>query len=371
MKINQKIIQKTPPRIGFINSGGDCPGLNTVMDAIVRILSDEYEILGFYKGFEGLLSKEYLSLTKEFTDQNKFLGGTILKSVNKGNFAIKAGLMGEITSLDPKIIQQTKQNYDDLGLEALVVLGGDGSLSVALELMKTGINIVAVPKSIDNDLSGTDFTFGFQTAVNTATDSFDRLQTTATSHDRVMILELMGRHTGWITLFSGLSGGADIILIPEIKFSYEKILKFIKNRIKKGKNSTLIAISEGATSVNKNIITKEIGAKSSETTLGGIGEDLASFLNKSKDSKIEARSTSLGHIQRGGSPVAFDRILSRMLGTKAANLIRQKRYGEMASYKDGKISSTKILEAAAKTKLINPDHELIKVAKNLGVYFGD
>jgi ATP-dependent phosphofructokinase / diphosphate-dependent phosphofructokinase len=371
MKINQNSIHKKLPKIGFINSGGDCPGLNTVMDAVVRILSDEYEILGFYKGFEGLLAKKYLSLTKDFTDQNKFLGGTILKSVNKGNFAIKTGLMGEIINLDPKIIQQTKQNYDDLGLEALVVLGGDGSLSVALELMKVGINIVAVPKSIDNDLSGTDFTFGFQTAVNTATDSFDRLQTTAMSHDRVMILELMGRHAGWITLFSGLSGGADIILIPEIKFSYAKILEFIKNRIKNGKNSTLIAVSEGAISLDKVIITKDIGAKSSETTLGGIGEDLASFLNKSKESQIEARSTSLGHIQRGGSPVAFDRILSRMLGVKAANLIKQKKYGEMSCYKDGKVNSIKIIDAAAKTKLINPDHELIKTAKSLGIYFGD
>lgn len=359
------------PRIGFINSGGDCPGLNTVMDTVVKILSPKYEILGFYKGFEGLLAANYLTLTPEISNQNKFLGGTILKSVNKGNFAIKTGLMGQTANLDPKVIAKTKENYDKLGLEALVVLGGDGSLSVATELIKVGINIIAVPKSIDNDLSETDFTFGFQTAVHIATDALDRLETTARSHDRVMILELMGRHAGWITLYSGIAGGADMILIPEIEFSYQKILEFLKNRIKSGKTSTLIAVSEGAASLDRNITTKNIGSSSSETALGGIGENLATYLNNFHEFEIEARSTSLGHIQRGGSPVAFDRVLSISLGAKAAELIIQKNYGRMASYTNGQVCSVEIAKAVNKTKLVDPQSELIRMARNIGISFGD
>jgi 6-phosphofructokinase 1 len=352
-------------RIGFLNSGGDCPGLNTVMDAVVRSLSNEYEILGFYKGFEGIFNKEYKILTPDFTARYRFMGGTLLKSVNRGHFAVKVGL-GKTESLATEVVQKTVKNYYEMGLEGLIAVGGDGTLTVAKQLSDAGLNIIAVPKSIDNDLDGTDFTFGFQTAVSIASESLDRLETTGYSHDRVMILEVMGRNAGWIGLFSGIAGGANVILIPEIPFSMQKVYEFLEKR---PKQNALVVISEGVKPVDGEIVTKDIGGLSSETLLGGIGEQLAKFLNQKPN--IEARSTALGHIQRGGSPVAFDRILSRLYGAHAAELFRQKKFGYMAAYADGKITEVKIEEAVSKLKTVDPFGKTVKMARDMGIYFGD
>jgi 6-phosphofructokinase 1 len=358
-------------KIGIINSGGDCPGLNTVIDAVVKSLKfefDEVEILGFYKGFEGLLEKKYIELTPEVTSPYKFEGGTFLKSVNKGNFATKQGL-GKKRIIPEEIIQTTVNNYKDLGLDCLVVLGGDGTMSIISALEEHGLEVIGVPKSIDNDLLNTDFTFGFYTAVEIATEALDRLETTAYSHDRVMILEVMGRNAGWISLFSGLAGGANIILIPEIPFEYKNILDFIKQRNQKGKQNTLIVVAEGASAKDEEVTLKNNFGESSESLLGGVGEKLEKILNK--ESGIEARSTVLGHIQRGGSPTSFDRVISRNMGVHATNLIKQGKFGNMVIFKDGKIQEEEISKCVNRLKLVDPKSTEVQTARKIGVCFGD
>jgi 6-phosphofructokinase 1 len=353
-------------KIGFINSGGDCPGLNTVMDAVVRSLHGEYEILGFKKGYEGLLEKDYIQLTPDLTSVYKFQGGTLLKSTNHGNFAVKFGV-NQTASLDPEIIKKTVENYKELNLEGLITLGGDGSLAIAEILSNHGINIVAVPKSIDNDLFGTDFTFGFQTAVSIASDALDRLETTAYSHDRVMILEVMGRNAGWIALFSGIAGGANMILIPEIPFSKDKVYNFLKKRHKK---NAVIVIAEGAKAIDDELVLKNFQNKGkSESLLGGVGEQLAIYLNSFEG--IEVRSTALGHIQRGGSPSPMDRVLSRLYGVYAANLFKQKKFSRMVAYTSGVITDIPISTAISKIKNVDPNGDVVNMAKNMGINFGD
>ncbi len=353
------------PRIGFLNSGGDCPGLNTVMDAVVKSLYPDYEIYGFYRGWEGLLDKDYKILTPDFTTQFKFMGGTILKSVNKGNFAVKVGLGGEI-NLASEIIQKTVNNYKELGLEGIIALGGDGSLTVAKQLQEHGIKIIAVPKSIDNDLMETDFTFGFQTAVSIATEALDRLETTGYSHDRIMILEVMGRNAGWVALYSGIAGGANVILIPEIPFRTDDVYKFLNNR---GKKNALIVVAEGAKTKNGKIYTKDASGNNCEVRLGGVGESLSEYFNQFED--VEARSTALGHVQRGGSPVAIDRILSRLYGAYAAELMKQRKFGQMVAYAEGKIKDVSIESAVAKLKTVSPICHEVRLARTQGIYFGD
>lgn len=357
-----------PRRIGIINSGGDCPGLNTVIDALVKSLSPEYEILGFYKGFEGLLDLKYIQLEPEYTSVLRFQGGTFLKSVNKGNFAGKTG-NGEFRQIDAEILSQTVKNYTDLELEALVVLGGDGTMSTAVQFQNAGVNIIAVPKSIDNDLEGTDFTFGFNTAVEITSEALDRISTTAKSHDRIMILEVMGRHTGWIALYSGLSGGADMILIPEIPFDPQKILEFFRQKYSSGHTYGLIVVAEGAFDISGQITTKNFGSKASEVSMGGIGEHIEILLNSQPD--LEARCTVLGHLQRGGSPNSWDRILSRSYGAYAGTMVRNNRYGYMVGYINGSFTETRLEDCINNLKKVNPDGNFVRRARELGVSFGD
>jgi 6-phosphofructokinase 1 len=354
-------------RVGIINGGGDCPGLNTVIDSVVRVLYPDYEVLGFMRGFEGLLRKQYISLTPRYTGQYKFEGGTFLKTVNKGSFAAKTG-GGDENVIDENIINETVKHYEGFELEGLICLGGDGSMSAAQQLIDRGLNIVGVPKSIDNDLTGTDFTFGFQTAVEIATEALDRLNTTAYSHDRVMILEVMGRNAGWIGLYSGIAGGANVILIPELEFDIEMVKQHIKDRTLQGQKSALIVVSEGAIPKNGEVVTKNSG-HASEILLGGISHQIEAALNE--DPEIESRATILGHIQRGGSPCGFDRLLSRSLGSHAAHLFMQKNFGQLVTYKAGQIGSCSIKDAIAQIKRIENDSSLIKMAKGMGISFGD
>jgi 6-phosphofructokinase 1 len=354
-------------RIGILTGGGDCPGLNTVLDSLVKSLASDYEIIGFYKGFEGLYNNSYTILDANFTNQFKFLGGTILKTVNKGHFSAKTG-DGLTNEIDQEIINQTKQNYLKLNLEALIVLGGDGSLSAAYQLQQNGLNIIGVPKSIDNDVMGTDTTFGFLTAVQIAVEALDRLETTARSHERVMVLEVMGRNSGWIGLHSGIAGGANIILIPEIVFDYKKILEVIQKRYKNGKTNTLIVVSEGATSMDENKSYSNSGGQSSENLLGGIGEKITLFLNQNG---LDARSTRLGHIQRGGSPLSMDRLLSIQMGVYAAKLVEEKIYGQLVCYNSGQMGYKHLVDCISKLKLVDPNGELVLQAKKIGISFGN
>lgn len=351
-------------KVGIITGGGDCPGLNTVIDSVVKGLDQECEIFGFFKSFEGVLNKDYTILTRSNTNPHKFQGGTILKSVNNGHFPGKVGT-NLVSGIKPEILEKTIYNYHELGLDGLIVLGGDGSLSVANEFSEHGLKIIGVPKSIDNDLLGTEFTFGFWTAVEIATESLDRLETTAYSHDRVMILEVMGRNAGWIGLYSGLAGGANVILLPEIAFRLENIHKFLQKRLKP---NALIVVSEGAKLEGKGQVHKNSGGKSSEALLGGIGDEIASFLNKQG---FDARCTRLGHVQRGGTPNSIDRILSRQYGSFAAELFLKGKFGSMVGYENGEFVEKKLSECVVKLKQVDPSSQTVELAKKMGVYFGD
>jgi len=355
-------------KIGIVNSGGDCPGLNTVIDAVVQSLSPEYEVYGFYRGFEGLHANNYSLLEPNFTKDRRFDGGTFLKSVNKGHFAGKTGT-GDLNQINPKLLQEAAQNYHNLGLEALVVLGGDGSMATACQFLNYGINLIGVPKSIDNDLMGTDFTFGFNTAVEIVSEALDRIATTAKSHDRIMILEVMGRHAGWISLYSGLSGGADMILIPEIPFTDQLVVDFFKARYAAGQTSGLVVVSEGAKNQNGKVLTKNLGSQSSEIKLGGIGQYIEELLNSQPE--LEARCTVLGHTQRGGGPNSTDRILSRSYGAFAGQMVRERRYSQMVGFVDGVFGSSPIENSLKEIKLVDPQGDFVARARQLGVSFGD
>ncbi len=358
------------PKVGIINGGGDCPGLNAVIDAIVEVLDPEYEIIGFYRGFEGMLSRDHITLTPAMTTRYRFQGGTFLKTVNKGHFSSKVG-HGTRRDIPDDILDKAMHTYRDLGLEGGIALGGDGTMAIAHQLSQKGMNVVGVPKSIDHDLVGTDFTFGFQTAIEIATESLDRLRTTAFSHDRVMILEVMGRNAGWIGLYSGIAGGADIILIPEIPFSWDVVTDYIASKSHEGRKDLLVVVSEGARSYDAEVITKETGGteKVGEAHLGGIGEHIAYRLNQ--DATIEARATILGHLQRGGSPSGFDRVLSRGFGARAAMLFKQRSYGHMVTYHQGHFQDVAIVDAVADIKHVEGVNQLISIGRDMGVCFGD
>ncbi len=355
-------------RVGIVNSGGDCPGLNRVIDAVVRTLDHKYEVLGFIKGFEGLLFNDYLVLNRHLTAEHRWMGGTFLKSTNKGHFPGKIRT-GADKEHDIEAIMKAKKNYDDLGLEGLIVLGGDGTLLIANNLENYGFKCVGIPKSIDNDLSETDYTFGFFSAVETAASAIVNLYFTTVSHDRVTIVELMGRETGWITLFSGIAGSANAILIPEIPFSFENVLKHLNELYASGHTHATIAISEGVEPTDFHQVKAKIGSKSAEATLGGISQHLAAYINM--HSNLEARNVVLGHLQRGGLPSGFDQVISMQLGAVGAKLFSEGKYGYMSAIKNNMVVEVKISDAVEKLKAVNPNSQLVQLAKQTGIYFGE
>ena len=289
------------PRIGILTSGGDCPGLNAVLRAATKTgYWLGYEVLGFKRGFEGLVDPiSYKLLTNQNTAGILTRGGTILGSTNKGRFGARVGVDG-VARIDPALLEKVRVSFDQLRLEGLIVVGGDGSLSTAQQFHEADLPVVGVPKTIDNDLSATAFTFGFNSAVLCCADALDRLHTTADSHERVMVLEVMGRHTGWIALHGGIAGGADVILIPEVSWSYDNIIAKIKERRQLGKKFTLICVAEGAHLPGGALVTDPGHGGNLQPKLGGIGHVIASEL----DHRIEqdVRCVVLGHLQRGGSP---------------------------------------------------------------------
>ena len=356
-------------RIGILNSGGDCPGLNAVIHGVVGAASElGWEVIGFKDGFEGLLPPgDFQILKRSDTSGILKLGGTILGSTNKGHFAAKVGV-GDIAMVDQEIVDKAKRTIDQLGIGALVVVGGDGSLTTGLQLYREGWPIIGVPKTIDNDLAATAMTFGFDSAVSTVVDGLDRLRTTAQSHKRVMVLEVMGRHAGWIALWGGIAGGANVVLIPEVSFSLQKVAEFIKQRDAAGAHSTLVVVAEGAKLPDGELVTKAREA-GEEVRLGGVGDVVAKELEAMTGK--ETRGCTLGHLQRGGAPTALDRILGARFGVKAVKLAEEGKFGQMVSYEAYHCGSVPIEDAVHQLRLVKPEGEIVQTARAVGISMGD
>jgi len=357
-------------RIGVVTGGGDCPGLNAVIRAVAKTSANRgWECIGVLGGYEGLLEPQQ-TIPLDYQRLSGLLprGGTILGTSSRGKFSAKVG-HGESRAFPKELLDGVKTGMDALGLFALVSIGGDGSLSIAQQLFEYGIPVVGVPKTIDNDLEGTLFTFGFDSAVACATDALDRLHTTAESHNRVMVLEVMGRHAGWIALSAGVAGGADVILIPEIPFSYESIRTKIQERENLGKKFTIVIVAEGAREKDGNFVTSGVHTKAGEARLGGIGAIVSAEIEKCTGK--ESRACVLGHLQRGGSPTTFDRALCSIFGATAVELIAAGEFGKMVAFTGPQVGSIKISDAIGKLKTVRVDGNLVRTARALGICFGD
>ena len=327
-----------------------------------------WEVVGFKQGYEGLLAPgEYKILKVEKTEGILKLGGTILGSTNRGHFSSKVG-EGGIRRIPDELMQEAFTTLKELEVEALVCVGGDGTLSTALQFYEDGFPVVGVPKTIDNDLGATAMTFGFDSATQVVVDALDRLHTTAESHKRVMVIEVMGRHAGWIALYGGIGGGASAILLPEIPFDCNEVAAAIKRRDEMGFHSSLVVVAEGASPVGGKPVYEEV-SKDGENRLGGMGDRVARELEELTGK--ETRCTTLGHLQRGGSPTSFDRVLATRFGVKAVNLIEEKRFGRMVSYQQYHVGSVTIKEAVRDLNLVDPEGEIVKAAKAVGICFGD
>jgi ATP-dependent phosphofructokinase / diphosphate-dependent phosphofructokinase len=359
-------------KIALLTGGGDCPGLNAVIRAATRtaVLKYGYEVIGYRFGYRGLYNNDYIPLNLDTTSGILHRGGTILYSSNKDN------LFDYIVEEDGKTFKKdvsdvAVENLKKEGVDVLVVIGGDGTLTSARDFARKGINVIGVPKTIDNDLASTDVTFGFNTAVGVATDALDRLHTTAESHHRIMLLEVMGRNAGWIALESGIAGSADVILIPEIPYDINKVVEKIYDRKKKGKVFSIIVVAEGAKSKDGDVVISKIVEDSPDPVrLGGIANKLALDLERLiKDHEI--RSTVLGHIQRGGTTSTYDRVLSTKYGVAAVDLIHEGKFGNMVCLKGNSISYDALENVIGNTKNVDPDGELVTVARSIGISFGD
>jgi len=357
-------------RIGVVTGGGDCPGLNAVIRAVAKAAANRgWECLGVLGGYEGLLEpRRTISLDYKILSGLLPRGGTILGTANRGKFSAKVG-HGENRALPRELLEGVKEGMEVLGLFALVSIGGDGSLSIAQQMFEHGIPIVGVPKTIDNDLEGTLFTFGFDSAVSCATDALDRLHSTAESHNRVMVLEVMGRYAGWIAVYSGVAGGADVILIPEIPFSYKSVCAKIQEREGLGKKFTIIVVAEGAREKEGGFITSGAHTKTGEARLGGIGAVVSAEVEKCTGK--ESRVCVLGHLQRGGSPTTFDRALCSIFGATAVELVAAGEFGKMVAFTGPQVGAIKLSDAVGKLKAVRPDGNLVRTARALGICFGD
>ena len=355
-------------RIGLLTSGGDCQALNATMRGVVKGLSanlDELEVYGFMNGYKGLIYGDYRLLTSRDFSGILTKGGTILGSSRQ-----PFKLMREPDERGLDKVEAMKQNYYKLRLDCLVILGGNGTQKTANLLREEGLNIIHLPKTIDNDIYGTDMTFGFYSAVNIATDAIDCIHTTAASHNRVFIVEVMGHKVGWLTLYSGIAGGADIILIPEIPYDIKKVIEAIDRRTKAGKGFTVIAVAEGAISkadakLSKKDYKKKLEAKKYPSVAYEIAEEIQAANGQ------EVRITVPGHTQRGGSPCPYDRVLSTRIGVTAAKMILDEEYGYMVGIVNGKMKKVPLAEVAGKLKTVSPKDQIIEEAKLMGISFGD
>lgn len=360
-------------RIGVLTGGGDCPGLNAVLRVVTKaaIFDHKWEVLGIEDGFLGLIENRIRPLTPNDVSGIATRGGTILGTSNRANpirYAVGKNPDGspEFADVRDRCLKHCREHE----IDAIVAIGGDGTMSGAADLVELGIPFVGVPKTIDNDLVGTDITFGFLTAVEIACDALDRIHTTAASHSRVMVVEVMGRNAGWIALYAGVSSGADIILIPEIPYSLDAIKRCIDHRRSIGRNYTIICISEGAKPKGgEQVVARRDPTSPDPIRLGGIGEQLAHDIEKIAG--VETRCTVLGHVQRGGTPCAADRVLATQFGHHAVNLVHAGRFNRLVVRAGGRISDADLLSAANKQRLIPEDDPLLLAARAMDTSFGD
>jgi phosphofructokinase-like protein len=354
-------------KIGIVTSGGDCAGLNAVISSVVRsgtLLG--YEFIGFERGWEGMLTPLlYRPLSLDSVRGISHLGGTILRTSNKGRFGAKVG-DGETARIPDEVLQEAKTHLDELGVDGLIVLGGDGSLTAAMQLAELGVKIIGVPKTIDNDLNSTDRTFGFSTAVQVAMEAIDKVHTTAASHERVIIVECMGRNAGWLALGAGLAAGAHAILIPEISFKVDDLIAFLRERVHTGRTSSIVVIAEG---VRINGVQESHGtAGGSMNLLGGVSHLLMREIEKRAEEEFEMRTVVLGHIQRGGSPNAEDRILAKRYGVAAMQAYDRGEFGSMVALHGSEMVAVPILDAVGEPKGVTVDAPEFKAAKGLGIF---
>lgn len=337
-------------KIGILTAGGDCPGINAAIRGVGKTAIVKYgmKLVGISDGFTGMINKEYKELTEKDLSGILTLGGTILgtsrekpyKSSSKGNKELRK----------PALI---KEHYEQMGLDCLVCIGGNGTLKTASLLAQEGLNVVGIPKTIDNDVWGTDITFGFDSAVNIATEAIDRLHSTANSHKRIMLIELMGHNAGWLALYSGIAGGGDVILIPEIPYREEKIAEYLLHRVEENKLYSIVVVAEGVENPDKE-------------------KSVAQYLSNriTEITGLETRETVLGYIQRGGTPSPMDRVLATRYGSAAADMIAERDFGKMVALKNDEIVSVPLADVAGQIKLVEPDNPLVVQARNMGTSFG-
>jgi len=361
---------KQSKRVGILTGGGDCPGLNAVISAIVKTAERDYdwEVVGFLDGYEGVIENRFVTLGLKDVSGIMARGGTILGTSNRANpFRFPVLQEEDYVYLDRS--SQAVRNFEALGLEALIAIGGDGTMSASARMLDKGLPVVGVPKTIDNDLWGTDVTFGFDSALTVATEAIDRIHTTAQSHHRIMIVEVMGRYAGWIALGSGMAGGGDIILIPEIPYDVNAISDRIKERNSRGKRFSIVVVGEGAKPVGGEMVIKQRIANSPDPIrLGGVSHQLAAQLEGLLN--IEARVTILGHLLRGGSPTAFDRLLATRFGVEAMNQVARGNVGTMVVLRGSQTDTIPIKDAAGKIRRVTPDHPWVRMATSIGISLG-
>ena len=362
-------MNKAKARIGILTGGGDCPGLNAVIRAVAKTAIHQMgmEVIGFLDGFRGLVDDESSPLTFDTVSNILSQGGTILGTSSKDNFFRVP--MGPSQKVPPgkDRLPDALRTFRKRKLQGIICIGGDGTLTVAHHLHRHGIPVIGVPKTIDNDVRHTDLTFGFDSACTVATDATDRLRTTASSHHRVMVLEVMGRNAGWIALHAGLAGGGDAILIPEIPFSLKRVYDVVRQRSRRGRRYSIIVIAEGAHPKGSSVFLSFSPVRSSRPRLGGIGMLLSEQIEK--ETGLESRATVLGHLQRGGSPSFLDRVLATQFGFAAAGLASQRRYGNMVRFQGGKISTVNLSQVSGRPRNVPLNHSLITTARAVGSSF--
>ena len=374
-------MNKEIKKVAILTAGGDCPGLNPVIRAVTKTAITKYdlEVMGVRHGYFGLYHGDFIKLGLEDVEDIFTRGGTILYSSNKDNlfqYPVKDKDGNLVRDENGKLVYEDAsdvavENLKKAGIDAVFILGGDGSLTSARDFARKGVKVIGIPKTIDNDLAHTDYTFGFDTAISVATDGLDRVRTTGMSHHRIMVVEIMGRGAGWMTLHAGIAGAADVILIPEIPYDINKVAEKIKADKANGKEFSIVAVSEGAKALDgKQIVAKVIEDSADSIRLGGVGAVVADQLERLTGS--EARATTLGHIQRGGTPTAHDRVLSSRYGYAAVELCMKGGFGRMVALQGDQIVDVSLEDVIGqKTKNVDPNGELVTIAKAMGVCFGD
>ena len=358
-------------KIAVLTAGGDCPGINAVIRAVVKTAVSDHgmKVVGIEDGFQGLIEGRWHDLTFNHVSGILTLGGTILGTSNKADpFRFPTGGKGGTTEFSD-VSDEAVRNFERTGADTLVAIGGDGTLHICEGMCDKGVPVIGIPKTIDNDVACTDYTFGFDSGASTATEAVDKIHTTAQSHHRVMVVEVMGRYVGWLALYSGVGGGGDIILIPEIPFDLDVICRRVLERSKKGRRFSIVVVAEGAKPVGGDTVVKKVVAESTDPVrLGGIADFIAGQIEGRTG--LETRVTVLGHLQRGGTPTVFDRVLATRFGSKAAELAEQGAQGVMVALRCQDIVTVPISDAIATLKTVPGDHHLVKCALSVGTSFG-